>query len=50
MADTAHVRVRVPATTANLGPGFDCLALALDLAILVVSRAVTPWLRVGSPA
>jgi homoserine kinase len=25
------VRVRVPATTANLGPGFDCLALALDL-------------------
>ncbi len=26
------------------------LALALDLAILVVSRAVTPWLRVGSPA
>ncbi|MBI5028845.1 MAG: ABC transporter permease, partial [Actinobacteria bacterium] len=26
------------------------LALALDLAILAVSRAVTPWLRVGSPA
>lgn len=25
------VSVRVPATTANLGPGFDCLALALDL-------------------
>lgn len=25
------VRVRVPASTANLGPGFDCLALALDL-------------------
>jgi homoserine kinase len=24
--------VRVPATVANLGPGFDCLALALDLA------------------
>jgi homoserine kinase len=24
--------VRVPATAANLGPGFDCLALALDLA------------------
>jgi homoserine kinase len=23
--------IRVPATTANLGPGFDCLALALDL-------------------
>jgi homoserine kinase len=26
-----RVRVRVPATTANLGPGFDCLALSLDL-------------------
>lgn len=25
------VSVRVPATTANLGPGFDCLALALEL-------------------
>jgi homoserine kinase len=26
-----EVCVRVPATTANLGPGFDCLGLALDL-------------------
>jgi homoserine kinase len=25
------VEVRAPATTANLGPGFDCLGLALDL-------------------
>ena len=25
------ISVRVPATTANLGPGFDCLGLALDL-------------------
>ena len=25
------VTVRVPATTANLGPGFDCLGMALDL-------------------
>jgi homoserine kinase len=25
------VRVRVPATSANLGPGFDCLGIALDL-------------------
>ncbi len=24
-----HVRVRVPATSANLGPGFDCMGLAL---------------------
>jgi homoserine kinase len=31
--DTAHqaVRVRVPATSANLGPGFDSLGLALTL-------------------
>lgn len=26
-----RVTVRVPATAANLGPGFDCLGLALDL-------------------
>ena len=26
-----RVRVRVPASSANLGPGFDCLALALSL-------------------
>lgn len=25
------VQVKVPATTANLGPGYDCLGLALDL-------------------
>jgi len=27
-----RLTVRVPATVANLGPGFDCLALAIDLA------------------
>lgn len=27
--DTIHIRV--PATTANLGPGFDCLGMALDI-------------------
>ncbi len=25
------IKVRVPATSANLGPGFDCIGLALDL-------------------
>ncbi len=25
------ITIRVPATTANLGPGFDCLGMALDL-------------------
>lgn len=28
---TMLARVRAPATTANLGPGFDCAAVALDL-------------------
>jgi len=30
-APDGGVRVRVPATSANLGPGFDALGLALDL-------------------
>jgi homoserine kinase len=36
-----HHTVRVPATTANLGPGFDALGLALDLhlAVRTVDRA-----------
>lgn len=33
------MRVRVPATSANLGPGFDCLGLALELFLEV---SVTP--------
>ena len=35
----AMLRVRVPATSANLGPGFDCLGLALDLWLEVRARA-----------
>ncbi|HLJ65744.1 MAG TPA: homoserine kinase [Chloroflexota bacterium] len=30
-----RLRVEVPASSANLGPGFDCLALALDLVDIV---------------
>ncbi len=41
-----RISVRAPATTANLGPGFDCLGMALDLwAEVVVSasdEALTP--------
>lgn len=33
--------VRVPATSANLGPGFDVLGLALDVHLVVGSRART---------
>jgi homoserine kinase len=40
------ISVRVPATTANLGPGFDCLGLALDLwatvSVETVSKANDP--------
>ncbi len=31
MAEPNSVTVRVPASAANLGPGFDCLGLALDI-------------------
>ena len=31
MEKTKSIIVRVPATTANLGPGYDCLGLALDI-------------------
>ena len=37
-----RVTVDVPATTANLGAGFDALALALDLATLITVEAVPP--------
>ena len=37
------VSVRVPATSANLGPGFDCLGMALDLwATITLSKDAPP--------
>ena len=37
-----RVTVRVPATTANMGPGFDCLGMALDIwNTIVVETDVT---------
>ncbi len=38
---SSPITVRVPASSANLGPGFDCLALALSLAD-EIEAAVTP--------
>jgi homoserine kinase len=35
------VTVRSPATSANLGPGFDCLGLCLDLADVVTAEVIT---------
>jgi len=37
-----RVAIDVPATTANLGAGFDALAMALDLATLIEVEAVPP--------
>ena len=37
-----EIKVRVPATSANLGPGFDCLGLALDLYNVVTVRRGRP--------
>ena len=44
-ASPASVRVRVPATSANLGPGFDALGVALEWTaeiVLTVGRDETP--------
>ena len=40
------VRVRVPATSANLGPGFDALGLALSLYDEVEARVVPSGLHI----
>ncbi len=46
------VRLRVPASSANLGPGFDVLALALDLQLWVFGREAPQtrvrWLGEGA--
>ncbi|MDR1186393.1 MAG: homoserine kinase [Bifidobacteriaceae bacterium] len=42
-----HVLVKVPATSANLGPGFDSLGLALDLWDEVDAKAVAGPSRVA---
>lgn len=40
------ITVSIPATTANLGPGFDCLGLALELRNEVTLTAVTNGLAI----
>ncbi|HXO24318.1 MAG TPA: homoserine kinase, partial [Streptosporangiaceae bacterium] len=40
------VRVRVPATSANLGPGFDALGLALTLHDEVEARVLPSGLSI----
>ncbi len=41
------VRVSVPATSANLGPGFDCLGLALSLRDVLTAEVVTGPLQIA---
>src|SRR6185312_15741346 len=36
-------KVKVPATTANLGPGFDCIGLALQLYMVVNVSSSDVW-------
>jgi homoserine kinase len=43
---TGPVTVTVPATSANLGPGFDCLGLALDLRDTLTAEVVGDGLEV----
>lgn len=43
---TGPVTVAVPATSANLGPGFDCLGLALDLHDLLTAEVVAEGLEI----
>lgn len=40
------VTVEVPATSANLGPGFDCLGLALELADTIAGEVVAAGLEI----
>lgn len=40
------IRVQVPATTANLGPGFDCLGMALELYNVVEMTAAPSGLTI----
>lgn len=45
-----RVTVRVPATSANLGPGYDCLGIALSLYNTVELRAGGRWRDTDQPA
>lgn len=41
-----QLRIRVPASTSNLGPGFDCLGLALDLHLTVDAHLAADGLAI----
>ena len=39
---TKNITIKVPATTANMGPGFDCLGMALDIWNSIEIKVGTP--------
>lgn len=41
-----HLRIRVPGSTSNLGPGFDCLGMALDLELAVEVWTIPAGLQI----
>jgi len=42
-SNAESVRMRLPATTANLGPGFDAVAVALDLYLEIEAEAAAEF-------
>ena len=40
------VRIRVPATSANLGPGYDCLGISLDIEDSLIAQVLPTGLEV----
>ncbi len=46
----SHISVRVPATSANLGPGFDCLGMALGLSTTFDVEVLSVAAADGRPA
>lgn len=49
--DQSGVRLRLPATSANLGPGFDAVGVALEIALTIEARALQAQggTELGSP-
>ena len=44
------IRLRLPATSANLGPGFDAVGVALALALTIEARALQTQDGIGPPS
>ncbi|MBZ4666569.1 homoserine kinase [Mahella sp.] len=43
------IRVKVPATSANIGAGFDCLGIALDLYNIIEAEEIESGLKITIP-